>query len=485
MKHPLPGIALNPKLRIGDSWVSQDTRFPVINPATGESLASVPLGNLASVQQAVSCAQEAFQRSRTEPAHIRSARLWAFADAIEARTDTFTALIVAEAGKPVSLARAEVKRALTTFRLAAEEARHQRGGLLDLDATVAGAEHFGITRRFPIGPIAAISPFNFPLNLVAHKVAPALAAGNTIVLKPSPKTPLTALHLAEAADAAGLPAGYLNVITCPNEIVSSLVQDPRIRMLSFTGSDRVGKQLHRIAMGKRSTLELGGNAMAIVHADADIQKAAASIATGGFSYAGQTCISAQNVLVHASQYAEFRDALLSFIQSSVQIGDPWNPEVLLGPMIDPAAVERTRETVAKGIQSGAQKLIGGGVDGCFFEPTIFEKVPPTAPLWTEEIFAPVLCLASYESFEDALEQVNQSRYGLQTGVFTRDFALAWKAFESLEVGAVLINEIPTWRVENMPYGGTKDSGLGREGVSAAIEEMTESRSWIWKTIPIE
>ncbi|MEI6715662.1 MAG: aldehyde dehydrogenase family protein [Verrucomicrobiota bacterium] len=481
MNSNLPDLVHNPKLRIGNDWVTTQVTFSVLNPATGQIITHVPQGDADVVSKATAAAYQTFLSNRNTPAHLRSSRLAALAAQIEVRSDDFAALIVAEAGKPIALARIEVQRAILTFRLAAEEARHQQGGLLDLDATPAGNAHFGITRRFPLGPIAAITPFNFPLNLVAHKVAPALAAGNTVVLKPSPRTPLTALLLAEAVHAAGFPPGSLNVITCPNELVPGWVADPRIRMVSFTGSATVGWSLQAQAAGKRCTLELGGNAIVVLHSDADIEQAIPLITTGAFAYAGQTCVSVQRVLIHESIYAQTRERLVKHTRDSVRSGDPLDPSVLVGPMIDRVSVSRTITRIDAAVQAGARILVGGSAKGQFLEPTILEDVPETCELCCEEAFAPVLVLESYNDFAEVVQKVNGSRYGLQTGIFTRDFSLAWNAFQNLEVGAVLVNQIPTWRVENMPYGGVKSSGLGREGIQAAMEEMSEPRLWIWKT----
>lgn len=476
----LPKLLQDPRLRIGADWTSSSSTFPVLNPATGECLAEVPLGNFDLLKQASEAARTAFTLSRQQPPHERARLLFQIAERLEEEGERFAHLICAEAGKPIRLARAEVQRATITFRIAAEEARRQHGSWLNLTATPAGDRHHGVSLRFPIGPIAALSPFNFPLNLVAHKLAPALACGCPLVLKPSPRTPLTALFLAQITEAAGLPPGFFNVVTCPNEAVPSLIQDPSLPMISFTGSASVGRALQALAPHKRWTLELGGNATAIVHADADIDSAASAIATGAYAYAGQTCISVQNVLVHREIYAAFRERLLRTIRQSIQCGNPLDPEVLVGPMIDSTAVQRTLQTLKNAIAHGARVLCGGTAQGAWFEPTLLENVPFDHPLWAEEAFAPVLNLAPYDLFEEALTLVNASRYGLQTGLFTRDFSRAWRAFQELEVGSVLINQAPTWRVENMPYGGVKESGQGREGVASAIESMTELRSWVWR-----
>ncbi len=468
-----------PLLYVDGRWVGSDAVFSVLNPATGHELARVPLGDATLLETANRAAHSAFCKHRHTESWQRSDWLRALAAALEERAERFAVLITAEAGKPISLARLEVARAVATFTFAAEEARRQQGSLLDLDALPSGTGHFGFSRRFPLGVVAALTPFNFPLNLVAHKVAPALAAGNSVVLKPSPHTPLTALLLAEAAEAADLPRGLLNVVTCSNAQVVPWLADARLRMISFTGSGPVGRALHAHAAGRRCTLELGGNAAVIVHADAQLEEAIPLIARGAFAYSGQSCISVQRVLVQESRYAELRERLLSYTREHIRLGDPTDSEVLLGPMISTEAALRTETAVAQALVQGARLLAGGERRDAFFSPTLLEGALPSAQVMCEELFAPILCLASYRTFDAALAMVNDSAYGLQAGVFTQDFPLAWKAFRQLETGAVLINQVPTWRADNMPYGGVKGSGLGREGVRSAMDDMTEPRSWIW------
>jgi len=461
-------------------WLAAPEYFAVVNPVDNSIVAHAPMGNAALMDQATAAAQRAFQRHRQTTASTRAQWLRSLAAEIEAKADVFVSTIQHEAGKPVTLARAEVERAVATFTIASEEARHQMGGLLELDALPSGAGHFGMARRFPLGVVAALTPFNFPLNLVAHKVAPAIASGNSVVLKPSLRTPLTALLLAEAAEVAGLPAGLLNVIPCPNAEVPAWLANPLVRMISFTGSGTVGRSLHAHAQGRRCTLELGGNAAVIVHADADLAEAVPLIARGAFAYAGQSCISVQRVLVESSRGVAFREQLIAFTKDHIRMGDPSDPTVVSGPMIDVLAAERASALIQSAVNAGGRLLCGGGRQGAFLEPTILERVPLTEPIVREEMFAPVLIVQDYQHFDDAIEAVNTSDFGLQAGVFTNDFQLAWKAFNLLEAGGVLINQVPTWRTENMPYGGVKASGLGREGVRNAMEEMSELRSWIWR-----
>ena len=471
---------INPRLWIGGQWHETRAAKDVVNPATGELLARVPVGDESTIDAAVEAAQKAFVQIRHQPAHQRSAVLAAVARGLEQRRAEFVDTIIAEAGKPITFAEAEVARAANTFTAAAEEARRQHGEVLDIDAFPSGQGHFGLTRRFPLGVIYGITPFNFPLNLVAHKVAPCLATGNTMVLKPATKTPLTALLLGEVLEKAGVTPGQVNILTCPNELAAHLVGDPRVKMVSFTGSPAVGWQLKAKCGKQRITLELGGNAGVIVHEDADVAAAIPAIATGGFGYAGQSCISVQRVFVHAPIYDTFRERFLEHVRAHVRWGDPRQRETVVGPMIEPAAVERVCRWIQDARKAGARILLGGKAHGAFLEPTVVENVAPQLDLCAKEVFAPVVTLHPYDRFEVALAQVNDSDYGLQAGVFTQNLQRAMQAFASLDVGGVLVNQVPTFRVENMPYGGIKESGFGREGIRYAMEEMTEVKSLILK-----
>lgn len=470
----------DPRLYVDGRWLQTGRSFEVRDPSDERVLARVPLGDAALLQETTRAAHAAFLRHRPATAAVRSDWLHALAGAIQSRAEEFANLIQREAGKPIKLARMEVRRALTTFTLAAEEARQPQGAVLALDAFPTGAGHHGMMRRFPLGVVAAITPFNFPLNLVAHKVAPALASGNSVIVKPSPRTPLTALLLAEAAEAAGIPAGLLNVVTCSNSEIAEWLGDRQVRMLSFTGSCSVGKSVHAMCAGKRCTLELGGSAPVLVHKDADLAEAVPLIATAAFSYAGQSCISVQRVLVEESRYDAVKAALVEYTRTRIRSGPPSDPEADLGPMIDSAAAQRIEHLLHTAVQGGARLLCGGGRKDAFVEPTIVEGAKETDAVVCEEVFAPVLALEPYRTFEEAVARVNASPYGLQAGVFTNDFRLAWNSFTQLEMGGVLINQVPTWRTENMPYGGIKGSGLGREGIRSAMEEMTEPRCWIWR-----
>ena len=467
-------------LLIDNEWLPTTAQLPVVNPFTGAEIASAPLGTREHIDLAIFAAHAAFPRVRGTPAHVRAGLLLKMAALIEERRAEFAEMIVAEAGKPITFAEAEVARATMTFTIAAEEARRQHGQLLDVDALPSGEGHFGLARRFPIGVIAAITPFNFPLNLVAHKVAPCLATGNTMVVKPATKTPLTALLLAQVLVDAGMPAGQVNFVTCINEDAALLITDERVRKVTFTGSPVVGWRLKQQCGKKKITLELGGNAGVIVHADADLDAAIPAIANGAFGQAGQSCISVQRIVIHESIYGNFRARFAAYIAENVKAGDPTDRAHIIGPMITREALAATVARIEDAVHAGAKIVCGGNVTGNCLDATVVENAPAHLPICAEEAFAPVCTLHSYRDFDEALAFVNDSTFGLQAGVYTRDLKLAMHAYELLEVGGVLINQVPTFRVENMPYGGVKDSGFGREGVRYAMEEMTELRSLIMR-----
>ena len=334
--------------------------------------------------------------------------------------------------------------------------------------------YWGVTRRFPIGPILGITPFNFPLNLVVHKVAPALAAGNSILIKPAPQTPLTSLLLAELLLEAGVPPGGLNVLPCDNRVAEQLVVDPRFKLLSFTGSAPVGWMLKAKCGKKKVVLELGGNAAVIVEPDADLDYVAQRCVTGGFSYAGQTCISVQRIFVHESIVAAFTENLVARVER-LETGDPGNERTVVGPLIDPGAAQRIEGWIGDAVAQGARVLSGGTRVGSVVRPTVLSQVTPAMKVSCQEVFGPLVTITPYREFDDVLKAVNESEYGLQAGVFTSNIGRIFQAFEQLEVGAVLANEIPTFRADHMPYGGVKDSGIGREGLRYAIEDMTEPK----------
>ncbi len=416
------------------------------------------------------------------PSHARYQLLQKIASAIHDRREEFACLMMAEAGKPIADAKREVSRAVQTFTIAAEEAKRIPGEVIPLDWTPGTDSHLGILRRVPIGPVLGITPFNFPLNLVAHKVAPALAAGNSILIKPAPQTPLTALLLGEVALEAGLPPGALNILPCDNTVAEQLVVDPRFKLLSFTGSAPVGWMLKAKCGKKKVVLELGGNAGVIVEPDADLEFAAQRCAAGGFGYAGQTCISVQRIFVHHSIAALFTETLLAQV-ARLKAGDPSDEATVVGPLIDQAAAQRVEAWVGEAVSQGASVLLGGRRRGSVMEATVLSQVTPAMKVSCQEVFGPVVTVTPYRHFNEAIAALNQSDYGLQAGVFTQDVNAIFHAFRQLEVGAVLANEIPTFRADHMPYGGVKDSGIGREGVQAAMEDMTEPRMLVLNLKP--
>jgi acyl-CoA reductase-like NAD-dependent aldehyde dehydrogenase len=468
-------------LLIGADTVFTTQTAEVRDVYTGDVIGRFCLAGEPELRRALDAAEAAFAVVRRQAPFERAAILDRVADGIRRRAGEFTDLIVGEAGKPVTLAEAEVARAEQTFRFAARAALEPPGNCaLEVDASVAGRGHTGMIRRFPLGTILAITPFNFPLNLVAHKLAPALATGNTVLLKPSPRTPLCALLLGEVLLEAGAPPGQVNVIPCDHELLPLLLADGRLKMISFTGSAQVGWNLKSRAGKAKVTLELGGNAAAIVHSDARWRDRLGLLAAGAFGYAGQSCISLQRLYVQRDIYAEFRDAFAAHVRDQIKSGDPRRRDVLVGPVIDSAARDRILAWVDEALKLGAKlltELHPNAADRCL-PPIILDGLPAGARITGEEVFGPVVALAPYDTFEDALHEVNASAYGLQAGVFTQDLNLAYQAFAALEVGGVLINQVPTFRVENMPYGGVKDSGAGREGVRSAMEDMTEPRTLI-------
>ena len=460
-------------------WVQTKTSEAVYNPWSGDKLAEVCMGSSEDVERAVASAHSAFQKTRKIPAYERVEKLNSVCDLLAKRRQEFVDVIVAEAGKPVSFAEAEVDRARLTFQFAAAQVVADPGHGINMEASKPGAGHFGLVRRFPIGVILGITPFNFPLNLVAHKVAPCLASGNTMVLKPSPRTPLSALLLAEVLGEAGISAGQVNVIPFDHSHVAGLLSDSRLKMLSFTGSAEVGWQLKSRAGKMKVALELGGNAAVVVEPDSDWRVAVPKIASTAFGFAGQSCISIQRIFVSREILEPFREALVSYTQEKIRAGDPSQRDTVVGPMITSQAREKVLKWIEEATASGASLLTPLVKEGhSLLGPMLLENAPSSASVLREEAFAPLAVLQGYDTFEEALALVNDSHFGLQAGIFSNNLSKALQAFEELEVGGVMINQVPTFRVENMPYGGVKDSGVGREGVRYAMEEMTEPRSLV-------
>jgi acyl-CoA reductase-like NAD-dependent aldehyde dehydrogenase len=463
-------------LYINGRHVASGNSHAVNNPWDGTRLADVCVADGPQVEEAVATAHAAFQSTRKMTADARAVILEKIALLIAERRADFVSTIIAEAGKPVAFAEAETERARLTFRFAAALALSDEGHGIAMDASAPGAGHFGMVKRFPMGVILGITPFNFPLNLVAHKVAPCLATGNTMVLKPALKTPLSSLLLAEVLDAALVPPGQINVVPFGHDQIPPLLADTRIKMVSFTGSAQVGWQMKAQAAKKKVALELGGNAAVVVEPDCDWKAAIPKIASAAYGYAGQSCISVQRILVHRDVHTPFREALVDYINSKIPAGNPAEKSTVVGPMINAGEREKIVGWIKEAEARGARLLTPLRVEGrSLLGPVLLENVPAGCSALCEEAFAPLAVLQSYDSFSDALAMVNDSAFGLQAGVFTGDIRKALLAFEELEVGGVMIGQVPTFRVENMPYGGVKESGFGREGVRYAMEEMTEPR----------
>lgn len=448
--------------------------YTVRCPYDSEPVGAVHRAGPAALERAVVAANAALAETRALPAHRRATILRTIAAGITARSEEFARTIALEAGKPIKQARGEVARGAATFAAAADEASRSSDEALRLDAAPGGENRQGIVRRFPVGPIGAITPFNFPLNLVAHKIAPAIAAGCPIILKPAPQTPITALLLADLIAQTDWPRGALSVLPLDNDHAGPLIEDPRLKMFTFTGSVAAGWALKQRAGQKKVTLELGGNAGCIIHTDADLALAATRCAMGGFTYAGQSCISVQRIFVHDSVYQTFLDAFVPLVQE-LKTGHPLDEAADLSALIDTRSVERVSAWLDEARRGGAQTLVGGEIHGSVVTPTVLINAAPDLKVNCAEVFAPVVTVQTYTDYADALRRVNDSEFGLQAGVFTRDIGRAFEAFETLEVGGVIINDVPTWRVDPMPYGGLKNSGQGREGLRYAIEEMTEPR----------
>lgn len=446
----------------------------VRSPWDGREAGRVAVPSEADVESAVAGASKIFETTRKLPTYHRAAILRAIAEAILGKKEALARTIALEAGKPLKAARTEVDRAAGTFSAAAAAVETASGVHFPLDMNLASPGRWGILRRVPLGPVAAITPFNFPLNLTAHKVAPAIGVGAPVVQKPASQTPLSAVALHEIVLSAGWPEEAYAVLCVPGAAGEALVTDPRLPVVSFTGSAAVGWRLREIAPRKRVGLELGGNAGLIVHGDADLADAAARAASGGFVYAGQSCISVQRILVHRPVQAAFRDLLLS-ATAKMKTGDPLDESVDVGPMISEADAIRAETWVQEAVEAGAELLAGGTRRGAVLSPTVLARTAPSMKVECDEVFAPVVTLTSYDTFEEALARVNDSRFGLQAGVFTRDLGRIEQAFDTLEVGGIIVNDAPTWRADRMPYGGVKDSGVGREGPLYAMEEFTEPR----------
>ena len=461
------------KLLIAGEWVETGEWQEVRSPYSGEVIGRVPRAGADEARRAIDAAEAAMQDPL--PAHKRAEILVRVAAALGRRHDEVARLISDEAGKPMKAARIEASRAMSTYTFSAAEARKLAGEMVPMDASQAGEGKLAFTLRRPIGVVAGISPFNFPLNLVAHKIAPALAAGCALVLKPAGQTPLSALLLAELETEAGLPPGWLNVLVGPaSEIGDVLVEDERVKAITFTGSSAVGWGLRERAARKRVNLELGNATPLIVEADADVEAAAAATAQHGFSFAGQSCISIQRVYVRRSVYDDYLELLLPKVEQLV-LGDPADEETDVGPVIDEGARGRILEWIDEARSAGAKILTGGELEGEQIRPTVIANAGSDLKVSCEEVFGPVVTVNPYDALDEAIELANGTRYGLQGGIFTSNVQTAFRAAQELDFGGVTVNEAPTFRADQMPYGGVKDSGNTREGPAWAVREMTEER----------
>ena len=460
------------KLLIDGQWVNAGPLMEVKNKYDGKVIAALPTARKEDVDAAVDAAERAEDVMAAMPAYKRADILLKTAALLRERADDLAKTIAAEAGKALKFARAEVDRAQSTFTIAAEEAKRLHGETIPLDAVPAGEGYFGFWTRRPVGVIAAISPFNFPLNLVAHKVAPALAAGNTLVLKPASTTPLTAVKLCQILQDAGLPAGAINLVVGSGGTVGEwLITDPRVDKITFTGSPEIGRHILSVAGIKKVTLELGNTSPVVVAPDADLDFVAKRCAVGAFYNSGQVCISVQRIYSQKQVYEPFSEKFVKATEAMV-VGDPLDERVDVGPMIDSHEVDRIEGWVKEAQASGARVLTGGKRDGTVYYPTVLADVDDEMKVISEEVFAPVASIISSDDFESALRQANDTKFGLQVGVFTKDIDRVFKAVRRLNFGGIIINDTPSFRADHMPYGGNRQSGLGREGVKFAMEDMT-------------
>lgn len=459
--------------RAGD-WLDSNDQITVTSPYDDAVAGTAAAASSADYLVAIEKAHAAFAATRELTAYEREAACLKIAALLEARHEEFAHTMTLELGKAIKDSRAEVSRAVGVFRTSAEEAKRVGGELIDLDWQRGSEGRLGLLRRFPRGVIGAITPFNFPLNLVAHKIGPALASGNCIVLKPATKTPLSALLLAELVDQTDYPRGAVSILPGSAQNASPLLQDPRVKLITFTGSAEIGWWIKANASHKPVILELGGNAGVIVADDADLAFAADRITFGAFAQAGQSCISVQRIYLHESIYDRF-SAMLVERARKLKVGDPLDPSTDIGALVDSAAAERTMSWIEEAIRGGATLMCGGRAKGRLMEPALLANVTPEMSVCSKEVFAPVAVISRYRDFKAAVEEINNSEFGLQAGLFTNRMNDIMHAFKRIETGGVIINDVPTYRADHMPYGGVKSSGLGREGVRYALEDMTEPK----------
>ncbi|UOQ92137.1 aldehyde dehydrogenase family protein [Halobacillus shinanisalinarum] len=461
------------QLFINGEWHDAKHYTSLFSPYSGELIAEIPSATAEEVDLAIEAADQTRQTMLEMPSHQRAQILENLADLLEQRFDEAANIIAEEAAKPVKTAEGEVTRTIQTYKFSAEEAKRLNGETIPMDAAPGGEGRVAYTVREPLGVVGAITPFNFPMNLVAHKVGPAIASGNAIVLKPAGQTPLSAYFLAELLHEAGMPSGAFNVVTGSGSVVGEkIVTDERVKKISFTGSPEVGIGIRNKARLKPVTLELGSNAAVIVDKNVDVEKIVPRCVTGAFGFQGQVCISLQRIYVHKDNYDRFVDKFVA-ATNKLNVGDPFDPATDVSALISPQDVERTLEWIDEAKRNGAKAATGGTSEGNIVQPTVLLEVDASSKVSCQEVFAPIVLINKVDSVEEAIEAVNDSRYGLQAGIYTENIHTAMRATKKLHVGGVLVNDIPTFRVDHMPYGGVKESGVGREGIKYAMEEMTE------------
>ncbi|MGH8014779.1 MAG: aldehyde dehydrogenase family protein [Candidatus Zixiibacteriota bacterium] len=460
------------KIYLGGQWVDRKEKIKVESPYDGKIVGEVAMATKADFTKAIEIADKTFAESRELPSYVREGACKSIAEGLKKNFDKFSRTMSLEVGKAIRDSEIEVNRAIQVFTIAGEEAKRVGGEIMDLDWIPGSEKRMGLIRRFPIGVISGISPFNFPLNLVAHKIAPAMASGNCIVLKPAPKTPLMAMMLAELIDKTDYPKGAVSVMLGSNENLEPLIKDERVKLITFTGSDKVGWMIKEKAGKKKVVLELGGNAGVIVADDADLDYAADRVVKGAFGQAGQSCISVQRVFVQQNIYEEFLSLLVEKTKK-LKVGDPLDRNTDIGTMVSRLAVQNTASMVNQAKKQGAKILTGGTAEGGFYKPTIITNVKSSMDVCSKEAFAPIATVEKFRTFVQAVEKVNDSQFGLQAGVFTNRLKDTFYAFNHIEAGGIVINDVPTFRADQQPYGGMKNSGIGREGIRFTIEDMTE------------
>jgi len=459
---------------VGGEWRVTGKKAATANPFDGTLLGMQALAEAKEADDAVVRGLQGYAETRDLSSFQKAEILVGIAEAIQSRREHLAELITKEVGKSIQFSKVEVDRAVTTFRLSAEEAKRIGGETLPLDLAPSSSGRFGVVRRFPIGIVLAVCPFNYPLNLAAHKIGPAIAAGNAVVFKPAPQAPNTALELTRIIEASGYPAEALSTLPCANDIAERLVTDDRIAMLSFTGSAAVGWRLKSLAGKKKVLLELGGNAGAIIDESADLDDAVRKNVMGSFVYSGQVCIKVQRIFVHEKIFDSYMKRFVDETKA-IACGDPMSSGTMVGPLIDDAAADRVERWIADAVKAGATILTGGERKGRIIEPTVLLQAGRTTEVYCQEVFGPVVTLEPFRHFDEAIDLINDSRFGLQAGVFSNNHQNILRAYRRIQTGAVIVNDNPTYRIDHMPYGGIKDSGFGREGVKYAIEAMTEPK----------